>query len=338
MNDKKMMQIVGAVQRTVGDDKKSFWTRIGTAFQNKDGSWNLRFDYLPARLSDKMCIRDSGYTGPVDRLLIRDLSSEAVRRQLRALEPNSKYRPLSEAALARQRADWLYGINMTRLYTLLGRAAGYDGVLSVGRVQTPLLGLIVARDAAIAGFRSAAYYVVAAEVRAGGGERFRAFWVPPEGVPLDEDRRLLGRDVAEAACQRVVGQAGRIAACTEETRTETPPLPYSLADLQMDAGRRHGMTATEVLDACQSLYETHRLLTYPRSDCAYLPEGQRAQAKDVLAAVAHHAPTLAPAAHDADLTLRSRAWNDQKVSAHHAIIPTPVSYTHLDVYKRQAQE
>jgi DNA topoisomerase-3 len=264
-----------------------------------------------------------GYTGPVDRLLIRDLSPEAVRRQLRALEPNSKYRPLSEAALARQRADWLYGINMTRLYTLLGRAAGYEGVLSVGRVQTPLLGLIVARDRAIAQFRSAAYYVVAAEVRAGGGETFRAVWVPPEGAPTDEDRRLLGRDVAEAACQRVVGQAGRIDACTEETRTETPPLPYSLADLQMDAGRRHGMTATEVLDTCQSLYETHRLLTYPRSDCAYLPEGQRAQAKDVLAAIAHHAPTLAAAAHEADLTLRSRAWNDQKVSAHHAIIPTP---------------
>src|ERR1019366_8003244 len=114
-----------------------------------------------------------GYTGPVDRLLVRDLSPDAVRRQLGALEPNAKYRPLYESALARQRADWLYGINMTRLYTLLGRAAGYEGVLSVGRVQTPLLGLIVARDAAIDGFRPAAYYLVAAEIRAGGGETFR---------------------------------------------------------------------------------------------------------------------------------------------------------------------
>ena len=101
-----------------------------------------------------------GYRGPVDRLLVRDLSPEAVRTQLAALEPNAKYRPLYESALARQRADWLYGINMTRLYTLLGRAAGYEGVLSVGRVQTPLLGLIVARDAAIAGFRPVPYYVV----------------------------------------------------------------------------------------------------------------------------------------------------------------------------------
>src|SRR5450432_584903 len=103
------------------------------------------------------------YRGPVDRLLISDLSFDAVRRQLDALEPNAKYRPLYESALARQRADWLYGLNMTRLYTLLGRAAGYKGVLSVGRVQTPLLGIIVARDAAIAAFRPVAYYVAAAE-------------------------------------------------------------------------------------------------------------------------------------------------------------------------------
>jgi DNA topoisomerase-3 len=264
-----------------------------------------------------------GYRGPVDRLLVSDLSFEAIRRQLDALEPNAKYRPLYESALARQRADWLYGLNMTRLYTLLGRAAGYKGVLSVGRVQTPLLGLIVARDAAIARFRPVPYYLVAAELRAGGGERFWAFWVPPEGAPTDEDRRLLGRDVAEAARQRVVGQEGRIAACTEDTRTETPPLPYSLADLQMDAGRRLSMSAQRVLDACQSLYETHRLVTYPRSDCAYLPEGQLIEAFDVFTAIKAQAPALGDAARKADWTRRSKAWNDRKVTAHHAIVPTP---------------
>ena len=264
-----------------------------------------------------------GYRGPVDRLLVRDLTPEAVRRQLRALEPNATYRPLYESALARQRADWLYGINMTRLYTLLGRAAGYEGVLSVGRVQTPLLGLIVARDLAIAEFRPAAYYVVAAAVRAGGGEMFRAVWTPGAATDLDPDGRLVVRATADDACGQLLGKEGRVTTCTVEKRSEPAPLPHALADLQMDAGQRHGMTATEVLDACQSLYETQRLLTYPRSDCAYLPEGQWAQAKDVLAAVAHHAPTLAAAARQADLTLRSKAWSDQKVSAHHAIIPTP---------------
>ena len=129
-----------------------------------------------------------GYAGPVDRLLVRDLSPEAVRRQLGALEPNAKYRPLYESALARQRADWLYGMNMTRLYTLLGRGpAGQGGVLSVGRVQTPLLGLIVARDRAIAEFRPVPYYVVAAGMRAGGGETFRAGWAPGPSAELDPD-------------------------------------------------------------------------------------------------------------------------------------------------------
>jgi DNA topoisomerase-3 len=265
-----------------------------------------------------------GYKGPVDRLLVRDLSPEAVRRQLGALEPNARYRPLYESALARQRADWLYGMNMTRLYTLLGRAAGYEGVLSVGRVQTPLLGLIVARDAAIAAFRPAPFYLVAAEIRAGGGETFRAFWVPPAGAPVDDEGRLVGREVAEDARRHLLGQTAAVTACTEEDKSEAPPLPYSLADLQIDAGRRLGLSAQAVLDACQSLYETHRLLTYPRSDCAYLPEGQRAQAKDVLAVVTHHLPVLAPAVAKADLTRRSKAWNDKNVTAHHAIVPTGV--------------
>ncbi len=264
-----------------------------------------------------------GYEGPVDRLLISDLRPEAVRRQLRALEPNGKYRPLYQSALARQRADWLYGLNMTRLYTLLGRAAGYEGVLSVGRVQTPLLGLIVARDREIAEFRPAAYYVLTAEIRAGGGETLRAVWAPGPSADLDPDGRLLARAVAEDVRRRVLGQEGRVTARSEDKKSEAPPLPYALAGLQMDAGRRLGLSAQGVLDACQSLYETHRLLTYPRSDCAYLPEGHHAQAKDVLAAIARQAPALAAAARKADLTLRSKAWNDKKVTAHHAISPTP---------------
>jgi DNA topoisomerase-3 len=273
-----------------------------------------------------------GYNGPVDRLLVRDLRPEAIRRQLAALEPNAKYRALSESALARQRADWLYGINMTRLYTLLGRAAGYDGVLSVGRVQTPVLGLIVARDRAIAGFEPVPYFAVRAEIRAGGGGSFRASWVPGVGSSaagadgaFDEERRLLKRAVAEAVLARVRGQGGAVTALTEDRNVEAPPLPYSLADLQVDAGRRLGLSAQAVLDACQSLYETHRLTTYPRSDCAYVPEGQHAQAANVALAIATNAPSLAAAVAKADLSLRSKAWNDRKVTAHHAIVPTPAT-------------
>jgi len=265
-----------------------------------------------------------GYVGPVDRLLINDTSPEAVRRQLAAIEPNTKYRALGTAALARQRADWLYGINMTRLYTVLGRAAGYEErVLSIGRVQTPLLGLIARRDAEIEAFQPAPYFVVSAKVRTAAGEVFAARWSPTSGAAeSDQEERILHREVAQSLVERTAGVQGRVLRSEREIKSEGPPLPYSLADLQIDAADRLGLSAQAVLDACQSLYETHGLTTYPRSDCSYLPEAHLAQGGAVLAAVAGQMPELGAIANAADLSLRSRAWSDKKVTAHHAIIPT----------------
>jgi DNA topoisomerase-3 len=266
-----------------------------------------------------------GYGGPVDRLLISDLNPPAVRKALGELRPNAQYRSLYHAALARQRADWLYGINLTRLYTLLGRAGGYDGVLSVGRVQTPLLGLIVRRDEEIERFRPTPYFVMQASLRTGLGA-IRATWVPPAGAThlLDEDGRLISRDHAAALRSRLAGQAGRVLTCVTEPKHESPQLPYSLPALQVDAGQRLGLGPKHTLDACQALYETHRLLTYPRSDCSYLPEGQLSESTNVLAAVARNLAALAPLVLAADPRRRSRAWDDKKVSAHHAIVPTAV--------------
>ena len=272
-----------------------------------------------------------GYRGPVDRLLISDLNLPAVRKALGEVQSNAKYRGLYEAALARQRADWLFGINLTRLYTVLGRFGGHDGVLSVGRVQTPLLGLIVRRDIEIEGFKSRTYYVVRAVVRSAEGG-FTCVWQPSDAAygGLDEAGRLVSRDHA-LALQKIAGRTGEITRCQRERKSEPPPLPYSLPDLQVDAGKRLGLGPKETLDACQALYETHRLLTYPRSDCRYLPEGHLDQAMGVLAAVATNVPALAPPAGKADRKLRSRAWNDAKVSAHHAIIPTLVAKPGADL-------
>jgi len=268
-----------------------------------------------------------GYRGPVDRLLISDLNPPAVRSALASLQSNARFRGLYDAALARQRADWLYGINLTRLYTLLGHAGGYEGVLSVGRVQTPLLGLIVRRDLDIERFRPRSYHVVRASVRCAAGS-FMATWQPPKAAGanlVDEDGRLLDRDLASAIRTRVQGAPATIARCSKEKRSELPPLPYSLPALQIDAGRRLGLGPAQVLTACQALYETHRLLTYPRSDCSYLPEGQHDQAMAVLAAVAVNLPRLVAVIGQADRSRRSRAWNDSKVTAHHAIIPTAIT-------------
>jgi DNA topoisomerase-3 len=230
---------------------------------------------------------------------------------------------------------------MTRAYSLLGQAAGFDRrVLSIGRVQTPLLGLIARRDAAIEAFRPSPYFVVTAQVRSDVGQGFQARWEPAGRRPpeVDEDGRIVREEVAEGVAGRTRFARGRVVAVTRDAKVEPPPLPYSLADLQIEAARRLGLSAAEVLDACQSLYETHRLTTYPRSDCSYLPEGHLADVKAVLAAIASVEPDLVPLVGEADPSLRSRAWDDSKVTAHHAIVPTRavakerLSGTERDIY------
>jgi len=282
-----------------------------------------------------------GYRGPVDRLLIADLTPSAVAKALGEMRSNGHFRGLSQAALARQRADWLYGINLTRLYTLLGRAGGYGGVLSVGRVQTPLLGLIVRRDLEIESFGPQPYFVLRALVQA-GESRFSARWVPSPGPSLTVDAACRPIDRAEVTRirQAVVGQPGTVSAFTSAEKTEPPPLPYALAAMQIDAAERLGLSPQQTLGACQSLYEAHHLLTYPRSDCRYLPEGQFGQATAVLAAAAANVPALSVAVSGADRGRRSRAWNDTKITAHHALVPTTVAtdLTALSVAERGVYE
>jgi DNA topoisomerase-3 len=265
-----------------------------------------------------------GYRGPVERLLVNDLNPDGVRRAIAAIQPNAKFRPLYEAALGRQRADWLYGLNLTRLYTILGRQAGHSGILSVGRVQTPLLGLIVRRDLEIERFVAKPYYRVLVEL-AGAAHPFTATWQagPAHEPGLDADGRLVDAKIAGDLVRNTAGRPALVDEASRDRKSEQAPLPYSLAELQVDAGRRLSVAPKDILAAAQALYETHRLTTYPRSDCSYLPVGHLAQAGAVARAIATTAPDLREATEGADLTLQSRAWNDSKVTAHHAIIPTP---------------
>ena len=260
----------------------------------------------------------------IERLLINDLNPAAVRRSLDTMRPNRDYAPLSVSALARSRADWLYGMNMSRAYTLLGQRAGYDGVLSVGRVQTPVLGLVVRRDEEIENFVSKPFYEVDALIPHEGKD-IRARWKASEACEpfQDEEGRVLHRPLAENVVARIAGQPARVVESEHKDSRQAPPLPYSLSALQIDAAKRYGMTAAGVLSACQSLYEKHKAITYPRSDSRYLPEEHFAAASQVIETISKAAPSLAQAAAQSNPKLRSKAWNDKKVSAHHAIIPTP---------------
>lgn len=258
------------------------------------------------------------------RCLISDMNPDAIKRSLNDLRLNSDFIPLATSALARARADWLYGINMTRLCTLQGQASGYQGVLSVGRVQTPILGLVVHRDLEIEHFVSKPFYEVFIELQTDNQQTYSAKWQPSAACEpyTDEDGRVLLKKLAQTVLNKVLNQPGQVVAVTESVKKQAAPLPYNLSSLQIDAAKRFNFNAQKTLDICQKLYETHKLLTYPRSDCRYLPQGHYHDKESVSQAIAHSCPVLSQAVANADLALKSKAWDDSKVSAHHAIIPT----------------
>ncbi|OAN13613.1 DNA topoisomerase III [Photobacterium jeanii] len=262
----------------------------------------------------------------IQRLLISDLNPSAVKRALSNMRSNRDFIPLSVSALARSRADWLYGMNMTRAYTLLGQKGGYKGVLSVGRVQTPVLGLVTRRDDDIANFVPKPFYEVFALIPYQDND-IRARWQPSKACDpyRDEDGRVLNRKLCENVVARIKGQPAEVTESERKETRQSAPLPYSLSALQIDAARRYNMSAADVLAHCQSLYEKHKVITYPRSDCRYLPMDHFKQADKVCQAVSQTCTELASASQGADLSIKSKAWNDKKVDAHHAIIPTPKS-------------
>lgn len=258
------------------------------------------------------------------RLLISDLNLSAVKKALDNLKNNIDFMPLSVSALARSRADWLYGMNMTRACTLQGQKFGYQGVLSIGRVQTPILGLVVMRDEEIEHFVSKPFYEVMAQIRCENNEQYFAKWKPSKACEpyMDEENRVVSKPLAENVIARVSDKKGEVIAVTLQNKKQAPPLPFNLSALQIEGAKRFGISAQIVLDVCQKLYERHKLITYPRSDCRHLPLAHFKDKKAVLDAIASTCPKLQKEIEKADLNLRSKAWNDAKVTAHHAIIPT----------------
>ncbi|WP_413730173.1 DNA topoisomerase III [Sodalis sp. RH22] len=261
------------------------------------------------------------YRGSIQRLWLSALNDASIRKALSALRPSAETLPMYHSALARSRADWLVGMNLSRLFTLLGRRAGYDGVLSVGRVQTPALKLVVDRDREIARFVCVPYWSIGVTLSA-AGQSFTAQWLAPEACS-DQAGRCLQESIAQQAAQqlRTAGSAQVDDVETERVR-EAPPLPFDLGTLQEVCSRQLGLDVQETLDIAQALYETHKATTYPRSDSGYLPESMRADVPTVLDSLLKTDPSLRPVIDQLDRTQRSRAWNDGKVTAHHGIIPT----------------
>ena len=247
-------------------------------------------------------------TKPFDRLWVSSLTDEAIQAGFRALKPGAAYDDLARAARARAQADWLIGMNLTRAYTVR------NGVLcTVGRVQTPTLAMVVARDTEIAAFRSTPFYELVAHLREG----FRALY--------ERDGKTRIADKAEAECLHeslAPHRSGTVRALERQVRREPPPPLYDLTSLQRDANRRLGLTAAQVLDLAQTLYETHKLISYPRTESRHIGEDLVPELPRILAGLDH------PQAAAALERLRSghrlgRAYVDRtKLTDHHAILPT----------------
>lgn len=274
------------------------------------------------------------FTGAVQRLWLSALDEASIRQALANKLPGEKTAALYHAGMARARADWMTGMNLTRLYTLKAREQGYGEVLSIGRVQTPALALVVNRDREIANFVSKPHWQVQATLQK-EGINFPANWVPAANY-CDEEKRCIQQNVAQAVVQlcQQTGSALVLDVGTERKKASAP-LAFDLGTLQQACSRQWGMSANQVLSIAQSLYETHKATTYPRTDCGYLPTSMREEIPQVFNAITRTDPTLSATVAKLDTGFVSRIWNDKKITAHHGIIPTKQPF---DLSKLSADE
>ena len=288
---------------------------------------SAQFKILKKWLNDKetgtvVCATDSGREGelifryiyeqagckkPVMRLWISSMTDEAIRQGFDSLRPSSDYDALYASARCRADADWLIGMNATRAYTLR-----YNALLSVGRVQTPTLSMLVRRRKEIDAFVPQTYYTVRADFGA-----YHGTYISPKG-----EKRIDDRELAEAIAARVRGCEGRVTEAAREHKTERPPQLYDLTTLQREANAQLGFTAKRTLAAAQKLYEQHKLITYPRTDSRYLSRDMQGKVVSALERYDGGLEEIGKKALSFGVHMNPRIFDDAKLTDHHAIIPT----------------
>lgn len=317
------------------DTKKEYKTVLSLLKKAKSVVISTDIDREGETIAREM-LEIAKYTGPIQRLWITGLDDISIRKALSQLKTNEETLPLYYAGLARSRADWLIGMNFSRMFTLLAQQQGYQGPpLSVGRVQSPTLALVVNRDKEIANFVPKSHYALIVQVATATSEQFGATLIVPEQY-CDEDGRCLDISVIKAA-ESAIRQAGKVQVNNVETKREkeSPPLLFALSDLQSECNRLYDFGAQQVLDIAQSLYEKHKATTYPRTDCGYLPESQLIEVPQVIESLMKADTSLTPLRSQLNLSQKSRAWNDKKITAHHGIIPTT---GRVDISKMEENE
>ena len=245
----------------------------------------------------RLVYKKAGCTKPFKRLWISSLEDSAIREGFAHLRDSSEYDRLYEAALARSKADWIVGINGTRLFSTL-----YHKKLVVGRVQTPTLAMLVEREGKITTFHKEKYFNV---------------HISKDSLTADMEK-VKTEDEAKAIAAACNKKQAVVSSLKKETKTVNPPKLYDLTTLQREANRYYGFTAQQTLDLVQSLYEK-KLLTYPRTDSQFITEDMESTARQVIGIVSRKLPLFEGIIHEPDI---GRITNNAKVTDHHAIIPT----------------
>lgn len=245
----------------------------------------------------RLVYNKAGCTKPFKRLWVSSLEDSAIREGFAHLRDSSEYDRLYEAALARSKADWIVGINGTRLFSTL-----YHKKLVVGRVQTPTLAMLVEREGKISTFHKEKYFNV---------------HIGKDGLTADLEK-VKTEDEAKAIAAACDKKQAAVTSLKKETKTVNPPKLYDLTTLQREANRYYGFTAQQTLDLVQSLYEK-KLLTYPRTDSQFITEDMEDTARQVIGVVCRKLPLFEGITYEPDI---GRITNNAKVTDHHAIIPT----------------
>lgn len=251
------------------------------------------------------------FKGTVERFWVSTLVASDIKKALQNLKPGKVTEPLYEAAVARSHADFVWGYTLSRAATL---AANTRESFPVGRVQTPVLAMVVAKDELVEKFEKRTYYELEAQVKSAGGQTFTMTHAP------EESKRIYERAAAVKLQQQANAASGPLSVESKPGK-ESPPLPFNLSTLQREANKAFGFSADKTLKVAQALYDK-KAMSYPRTDCSYYGESQKGEVEATLRAVAKTFEAAVGILRTNGIEMRTSVFDDSKLSDHHAIAPT----------------
>jgi len=282
-------------------------------------------------------LEHNNFKGSRKRVWTGALDAKTLKKAIANMKDGATTHDLYLAGVARQRLDWLMGLNLTRGMSVANNGK-VEGSMPTGRVQTPTLNLVYMRDMEIENFKSKDYFELSCLFSNDNG-KFEAQWqIPEKHLDPEENKYCLDKKVIDEVAKKINQKDGKIITSQKVRKKEKHPLLFSLSALQKEASSKYGFSAKETLDIAQSLYEKHKATTYPRTDSQHMNVEQYKEAKGVLDAVKktdQKSEEISKLIDNADTSIKSQAWNDSKVTAHHAIAPTG---TPADIAKMDDKE